>query len=257
MKKTIYKISLILIMIFLLASTTNAKLINHPTGDLIFDDYTGLVWYKGVKQFGEQSYLEQLESISSLNRAYDINQDGYVDKLTWRMADITTVNELILNYSLNEESSVVDFIQSYYFSETYDYWTDDCHNFLGVTGHIQNETDDSYGFFSINLSSVYATWSGPGYNPHSGSIELVEIYDEIPLPPDPNQDPGEIFIDPPDIEYPYDPGYYGYYSDFGTGAWVTATVEYAHPTPVPSTISLLGIGLLGFAGIYRKKKYQQ
>ncbi|WP_321491886.1 PEP-CTERM sorting domain-containing protein [uncultured Desulfobacter sp.] len=81
-------------------------------------------------------------------------------------------------------------------------------------------------------------------------FELVEDWMPIPQPSDPDGSWDQINLPAPDYPIFTEPGV----TITGIGAWVSATVEYAYPTPVPTTMSLLGIGLLSLAGIIRRKQ---
>jgi hypothetical protein len=164
-------------------SLSSATLISQLGGQLAFDDTTGLVWVTNIEQFINESYNEQIASISAL---------AYTGFTGFRMATVQEVLQLF-NYGAPA-------IFAFPFSPQ---------NFLsGRTSDLFTSYIDQPGVHKI----VYSLPPGP-----------AQVY----LSMDPLAD-GANSID---------------------GAWVVGRA-----VPEPTTILLLGIGMIGLFGFRRIQK---
>lgn len=226
--KKLFSEALLALVLFCLTIPAEAMMTNITNTDIVLDDISGLVWYRNVASFKDQTYDQQLNSISSLNTFYDVDEDGIMDKLIWNIASLSTVNDLIFNYQLENETNRSAMMR--YFTLTrFEGNMIQTEEILGSIG-----TNSTLGTFK--LLQVY-DYNIPVTPPDSDWVQDIYYYGEtsvsVPLP----YGPGSIF---PPILPPT------------AGAWANATVIYGHSVPIPSTISLLGISLLGLAGVRRK-----
>ncbi len=199
-----------------------AAMLDTNIGELVLDDITGRVWYRDVASFTNQTYSEQLDSISLLNQFCDINDDGYADTLTWNIASHVDVNGLISNYQLDSEINRRSFMSDFSLTRFESYgnigWDEE------IIGRIGTET--TYGVFKLFQSYLY----GPTV-----------------APPDYVHDPygvGEVEVTGP---FTFDPQFQLPLS--WEGAWAVADVQYGSAVPIPSTVWFLLSGLIGLAGI--------
>lgn len=233
MKKNFLVTLLLLLFFGSISGWAEATMINYSGNDIVLDDSTGLVWYKNVASFTGLTYEQQLNSISSLSKDYDVNGDGSLDTLTWNIASHLTVNDLISNYQLDNEI-----------------------NRAGMMGLFSNTR------FEGNMIQTQEIYGRIGTNTSVGNFKLMQMYDyNIPVTP-----PGSVWVQDiylygetsivgPSLLNPSS----GLIDPFVTmampdlGAWANATVEYGNPVPEPSTMLLFGLGCLGLAGVSRKK----
>ncbi len=222
---------LTLLLLFGMVDVVEATMIDNVNNKLVLDDITGKIWYRDVASFTNQTYSEQLGSISSLNRYYDINGDGSTDTLTWSIASHSDVLGLVTNYQLDNKINRADIMS--HFSIT---MRNDLGNY-GVDYTIEGRfgTDVTYGGFELNqMHRFWPTSSSPDY-----------VHDPYGY--------GETNVSGLSVLHPVIQ-----IRSSWTGAWATADVEYGAVIPEPSTIALLGIGIAGLAGgvAIRKRKKQ-
>jgi hypothetical protein len=193
----------ILIVFFVLGVTgfIGADMVSTRIDQLIRDDITGLVWYKDVASFSDRTYRQQLDCISLLESSYDINGDGYLDKLTWRIATYSDVNDLVSNYQLNSEVGREEFMDNFHLTRLEGHgnisWDEEIWGRIG--------TDTTYGYFKIFQNYLYSpTVTSPDYvhDPYGNGEVAVDGPFDAPAP-------GQIDLALENI-----------------GAWAVANVEY-------------------------------
>ncbi len=219
MKRRLLACLLTALFLFGMVGVVEAVMIDNINNELVLDDITGKIWYRDVAAFTSQGYSQQLDSISSLDRYYDINGDGSTDTLTWNMASHSDVLDLVSNYQLDNGINRNDFMEHFYGRREY-------LGNLGWEDTIEGRfagTEDEYGIF--RLQHLFSYLRNDYYE--SGETHVSGL-----------------------TSFPIGLSVWG--------AWATAEVEYAdaEPIPEPTTVVLLGIGLVGFAGaeVRRRRK---
>lgn len=217
-----------LLLIFGMVGVVEAVMIDNVNNELVLDGITGKIWYRDVASFTNQTYSQQLDSISSLNRYYDINGDGSTDTLTWNIASHSDVLGIVANYQLDNEINRGDIM------DHFSYTMSDFHGNIGWDYTIEGRfgTDVTYGRFELyQMYRYWPTITDPEYvhNPYGHGETNVS---------------GPFVFDPlfPQLQTSW------------TGAWATAEIEYGAVIPEPATIVLLGIGLVGLAGGVARRK---
>ncbi len=215
------KLFIIIAVIFLIMNSigiVEAEMVDTNISELVRDNFTGQIWHSNVAFFTNQSYSQQLDSISSLNNSYDVNGDGYIDTLTWHIANHSEVNALILNYQLGDEKNRESFMSNFHLtSQEADgniSWTE------GLCGRVGTET--TYGLFTIHqVYKYHPTWTSPDYvhDPYGpGKVNLT----------------GPVSFTPPLISISGD----------HIGAWAVADVEYGKSLSIPQPTVSVVVGLL-------------
>ena len=196
-----------------------AKLVDTNISEFARDDFTGLIWHRNIAFYTNQSYSEQLDSISLLSNSCDINGDGAVDALTCHIANLSEVNALISNYQLGNETNREIFMSNFRLTSNESDgnidWTET------VSGRVGTET--TYGILTIyQVYKYFPTMTSPDnvHDPYGGGG--VDLTGPFSLPP---------LIT---------------FSGDHIGAWAVANVEYgkSQSNPQPTLSGILGL-LLG------------
>jgi len=112
-------------------------------------------------------------------------------------------------------------------------------NQAGVVGGgpvLSGETDDAMGTITLDLSSFFANWNGTSFN--QGSAGTVGTYDATT---------GDFTVG-------WNQLIVGGAFDGKTGYWELSGTANVAAVPVPAAVWLFGSGLVGLAGVARRRK---
>jgi len=203
--------------VLFICSYANAAMIDIG-GGFVHDDTSGYVWNFDLSTYDGMGYIEQSNAIGGSTSLYDVNSDGGMDTLTWQYA----TREMVI--ALTEYSGFD--LRDRLFAE-------------GVASDSIDPPTAETLFIFDTLRSI---------NGGSRWLARSEFADEMSFSDDLNgMSVYRSFMElnehmPP--EWP---------EERRIGAWTVATVSYGPSVPIPSTMLLLGSGVV-LAGIRIRRK---
>ncbi|MCP4722516.1 MAG: PEP-CTERM sorting domain-containing protein [Desulfobacteraceae bacterium] len=209
-------LSILSICMFLcLSGVGNATLIDQGDGT-IYDNVSSMYWYQNLNDFKGKTYNQLLSSVSSLTTG------GF----SWHIATEDDMDSLLDN-NVGEQ---------------------DAYGNGSLTPEASQITDSFTSTATYGDTKIYfGMWESvprPGYH-NALEIQTRPTYGLQGAKVD-----NYYFIQTYDT-------YTDRYGSSDTGAWVTSGFIDNGPAPSvpePATMMLFGLGLLGFAGVSRKKK---
>jgi hypothetical protein len=256
MKKAFLFLVLCVVLIFVFSSNVSALLVNQTVGAdrVVYDTLNDLYWYPVLTDFTDMTRDQQLEAIDGL---------AYAGSDDWRMA--TWFETSVLKISLASMATVDvvptdfgDFPNPSYDNRTWDSpycaWDVDSAAFFTPTG--------KFDFGAIGLDDVIADvfngrtagWGVTNTGPDGFWGDLEWVADSAD-----DHWVSSSYINEGDenltMTFNFDQHFRNDNATSmwmgGVGAW--AVTNNVAPVPEPSTIVLMGLGLVGLAGFGRKK----
>lgn len=207
-------------MFLCLSGVSNAALIDQGDGT-IYDDVSSMYWYQDLNTFKGQTYNQMLSTIGGLTTG----------GLSWHMATEDEMDSLIDNVG---EQNVYGSVMAPEASQ--------------ITGT----------FIHTNILSTTTFYQGIWESvPANGSAYhgVMQIQTRPATESYVNDDIDDYYYISginQSLLYSFDDRY----GSANTGAWVTSGFidnGSSSPVPVPATMTLFGLGLLGLAGVNRRK----